>query len=92
MEYFTAVHQAGIKVGSLGWLSGPDLNPGRLKFKKHAPEIREFTSKYIHAMHNAKFALGTWKRVVKTRPVALILNLFLQVCALFQVKIILKSI
>ncbi len=46
----------------------------------------------IHAMHNAKFALGTWKRVVKTRPVALILNLFLQVCALFQVKIILKSI
>ncbi len=47
---------------------------------------------FIHAMHNAKFALGTWKRIVKTRPVALILNLFLQVCVLFQVKIILKSI
>ncbi len=47
---------------------------------------------YIHAMHNAKFALGTWKRVVKTRPVALILNLFLHVCVLFQVKIIIKSI
>ena len=46
----------------------------------------------IHAMHNAKFALGTWKRVVKTRPVALILNLFLHVCVLFQVKIIIKSI
>ncbi len=44
----------------------------------------------IHAMHNAKFALGTWKRVVKTRPVALILNLFLQVCALFQVKRVFK--
>ncbi len=25
--------------------------------------------KGIHGMHNASFALGTWKRVVKTKPV-----------------------